>query len=439
MSDEFPGEEAERKGKGSRRLLAVLRFLLILFGVGLVLAAVWKGRWYGILAWLITVVVLLDTSVNVFYSMYENPGSRRLGLLFWIAAFLLGMPATRRVTAEGKAVTTRPAGPLGNLFARFGVPGQLIVDGGMAAVLERRGAFTRVVGPGRYSLQRFEQVVHVIDLRPQVRRIELKDVRTADGLAFDVRLEARFRIASDEESPGSKPGAAQGAQGDSGASAEKSPPKDGEASQPAYPFSKDAIRRLVYEGGILFDKEAGKQEDWRDGVVRVIEQAARDLSASWPLQKFLVLTSSPRDSTGEKSTNQERGRKRFQEELTEEARVRLEKMGVSLLGIDVGPLRLAPEVQQLLSMPVKRALDVGWARTLEQAIQRVAEGLQMALNTIGQATRQVPAEAQSHVLVSLMAQLERMSQDLLQVSAPYREPRELPEKRREELTKEPPQ
>ncbi|MGC8875309.1 MAG: SPFH domain-containing protein, partial [Chloroflexia bacterium] len=289
MSEEQPSAASEEPQRmGLRRLLAILRLLLIVVLLILILVELWKGRWYAVLAWLLTTLVLLDTSVNVFYSMFEDPGSRWLGLVFWIASFMLGMRGVQRINAEGKLVVTRPQGPLGKLFAQFGVPGQLIIEGGMAAVLERLGEFTRVVGPGRHNLQRYERVAHVVDLRPQVRRIKVESVRTAEGLPFDIELEARFRIATTKDvsedhqvsSPGSdRPKTPSGNEQGTGGSKEQ---------KRIYDFSPEAIRGLVYDGGIVYDKEARKLEDWRDSVVRVIRQVVRDVSAALTVQSLLV-------------------------------------------------------------------------------------------------------------------------------------------------------
>lgn len=452
--DELPDEQVARRGQGPNRVLAVLRLFGIVAGLVLAVILTWKGRFYALLVWLVTIVVLLDTSVNVFYSQYEDPGSRRLGLLFWIATFLLGMRQVQRITADGRLVTTRPEGPLGKLFARFGVPGQLIVDVDMAAVLARRGEYTRVVGPGRYELERHERPVYWFDLRPQVSKLRLGDIRTADGLVLDVSLDARFQIDATLEASGRAssvgPGSREGAPSTSeekpsqseGAAAEK------EDLKPSYRFSQHGIVRLVKEWGILYDRDSGRFEDWRDSVVRVIEQTVRDVAATWPLQDFFPWLSFRRkeqDATlglvgADQATNraQESARQRFQQELESEARTRLQRMGVRLLGIDVGSIAVPPEVQQLLAMPVKQELDLGWARAHEEAINRIAEGLQKAVSTIKVATQGTPAEVQPHLLLSLTNLLERIAQDFLQLTEPYREPREIPERRRQNQGQIPP-
>ncbi|GEM_PF-7067525 len=465
-------------------LLAAGRVLLILVGLILAVLALWKGGWYALIAWLLTLVLLIDTSVNVFYSVYEETGSRRWGWLLWIAAFLLGFPGAQRITSEGKLVPTKPPGPLGRLFARFGVSRELVIEGGWAAVLERRGQFTRVCGPGRYTLQRFEEVAHVIDLRPQVRTVEVKGVRTADGLTFDVELDARFRIsATDPPGAGGGTGAAGtisqtapsgsgadgsgtttappgagGGTGTAGTTSKVAPSGSGaDGSQttgvptatPTYPFSATAIQTLVYNGGILYQKEGqgsgnqlgtgdrseGRFEDWRDTVVRVVQQAVRDVAAGVRLEQILSLQDSLPSAPSGVPTSQ-----RFPEQLPQpgrawlgtavfgKAKSQLEKLGVELLGIDLQGFVVPPEVQDFFLKSLRRQIDIEWARAQEEAIHRIAEGLQKALGTIRQATEDTLPEIRPHLLVTLTDLLQRISQDFLRLTAPYRTIAQMPPK-----------
>lgn len=81
---------------------------------------------------------------------------------------------------------------------RLGGPGALIVQNNNAVVLERFGQITRVEGPGRVFLHRFERIRRIIDLRPQRRTVQAK-VFTKDGLAVKAEITVRFKIKCDQE------------------------------------------------------------------------------------------------------------------------------------------------------------------------------------------------------------------------------------------------
>ncbi|MGC8875310.1 MAG: SPFH domain-containing protein, partial [Chloroflexia bacterium] len=125
-------------------------------------------------------------------------------------------------------------------------------------------------------------------------------------------------------------------------------------------------------------------------------------------------------------------REQFQQQVKKKAEDRLRKTGVNLLDLNVEQIVVPPEVQQFLSMPLKRDLDIFWVKAHEEAIKRVAEGLQTAVNTIRQATTEAPAEVRPHLLLGLTSLLERISRDVLQLMAPYRESPEAPEGKGEE-------
>jgi len=80
------------------------------------------------------------------------------------------------------------------LLARFGGPGNVTVFNDSAVFLERFGRFTRVAGPGKVFLRRFERIREVLDLRPQERSSETKAV-TKDGIPVKADVQVRFQLA----------------------------------------------------------------------------------------------------------------------------------------------------------------------------------------------------------------------------------------------------
>jgi len=79
------------------------------------------------------------------------------------------------------------------LLARLGGPGNAIVYNDSAVFLERFGRFTRVAGPGRIFLQRFERIHEVLDLRPQERTQEGGGL-TKDGIPVKTEVQVRFQL-----------------------------------------------------------------------------------------------------------------------------------------------------------------------------------------------------------------------------------------------------
>ena len=77
-------------------------------------------------------------------------------------------------------------------LAKIGGPGHLAVLGDSAALLERAGAFNRVLGPGYYLLERFEVVRGAVDLRPYIKKVLAKAI-TKDGIPVQSEIEVEFQ------------------------------------------------------------------------------------------------------------------------------------------------------------------------------------------------------------------------------------------------------
>ena len=80
------------------------------------------------------------------------------------------------------------------LLVRFGGPGNVIVFNDSAVFIERFGRFTRVAGPGRIFLQRFERIHEALDLRPQ-ERTQGANALTKDGIPVKTEVQIRFQLA----------------------------------------------------------------------------------------------------------------------------------------------------------------------------------------------------------------------------------------------------
>jgi hypothetical protein len=79
-------------------------------------------------------------------------------------------------------------------LARLGGPGNVKIFNDSAVFLERFGRFTRVAGPGKVFLQRFERIHEVLDLRPQ-ERSSTATAETKDGIPVEAEVQVRFQLA----------------------------------------------------------------------------------------------------------------------------------------------------------------------------------------------------------------------------------------------------
>lgn len=76
----------------------------------------------------------------------------------------------------------------------IGGRGNLVIYQDTAAVLERRGQLTRVVGIGYTELDRFEKVYDTIDLRPR-RCLHTVKAMTREGIPISWQVEIQYQIA----------------------------------------------------------------------------------------------------------------------------------------------------------------------------------------------------------------------------------------------------
>jgi regulator of protease activity HflC (stomatin/prohibitin superfamily) len=367
-----------------KRPIALLRMLLIVIVLILFLYFLWRGGILALLAWLATVIVLIDTSVNVLFAMYAESGSRRLGFFYWLYSILLGAQGAQIVTPGGEIKPVRPPGPLANIFSRLGGPGMVVINNGAAVVFERSGKFTRAKGPGLVWTKRFERIAKVIDLRRQVRTKRIEKIMTRDGLSFDLeRLDVQFDLAADFD------------------------PQQGE-----YDFSEQALLDLIYRGGILY-YQSGEEVEWGTRVVATMEYNLRNVAAGRTMEEFA------RGYEGN-------AREQFMKEVEERARPALRQYGVRLYGIDMGRIIMPEEVQAFLTLPLKQLVDLGWAHTQRDAIIGIAEGLKQALAKLQTTMPADAGEAGPHLFLNLADTLSRILEESLRLAASYREPRLLP-------------
>ncbi len=355
------------------------RAVAILLLLGVCLYAVWLGGWYSVLAWLFTVILLIDTSVNVLYGFFEEPGARGMGLRYWVTNIFLGVPGTQVVTSSGQIQATKPPGPIATVFRKLGARAQIIIENGAAVVFERGGKLTRVHGPGIVWVKHQERIARVVDLRRQVRSKAVHNIMARNGLSFGLSsLDAIFEVAADFD------------------------PQRGE-----YSFSQEAVLNLVYRGGFVY-RNGGEAIEWGNRVLGSVEYWVRNVAATYELEEIARLENGS-------------ARERFLREVEMAARPAIREYGVNLLGVDMGHVVLPEDLREYLSGDLKKQIKLQWAETQGEAIKKIADGLNQAILLIKENAAQGAGESKSLLLVNLVDMLERVWQDSLQLGAPSHE------------------
>ena len=111
-------------------------------------------------------------------------------LLAFYAFFIPLVPEWLRKLI-GFHITSVPPG-VDNSFQKYQAG---MVDSHMALVLVRGPQVTRTAGPGYVRLERFERILHAVDLRTQFRKKDIK-VTTRDGIPLDTTVSAMFQVRS---------------------------------------------------------------------------------------------------------------------------------------------------------------------------------------------------------------------------------------------------
>ncbi len=231
-----------------------------------------------LLSWLIAIVKYAAPVVLAFLFVWwragnflndlyglKPPASGHLHVLAIL--FGLGVPFLR--ARRGK-LEYDPAYAAG---AIIGGPAWLIVTENTAVVIERGAGFSRIEGPGIHYLHLHERVRAAVDLNTQQRRSREKTY-TKDGIPIEVDVDLVFKITDrvmDGDAPPSPPRAPGPLTRLKLALGRRVPAAILEATRP-HRFSREAVRRTVYESAIL---NPDQPPDW---VLRFANMRAGDIS-----------------------------------------------------------------------------------------------------------------------------------------------------------------
>jgi hypothetical protein len=188
-------------------LVSVFALSLGLEGIRHLAGGVGISAWrclVGMVPGLMGLVAVLGISAAFVRDVYDIPDWRAaLGyvrlLLFGRAPLSLFDLKPRKIPmAPYPSITVRQGGidekHEDTLLARLGGPGNVTIFNDSAVFLERFGRFTRVAGPGKVFLRRFERIREALDLRPQERSSVAKAV-TQDGIPVQAEVQVRFQLA----------------------------------------------------------------------------------------------------------------------------------------------------------------------------------------------------------------------------------------------------
>ncbi len=145
-------------------------------------------------------------------------------------------------------------------LVRIGGPGYLAVHLGFAAVCETLDGHPRVYGPSRRALlQGFERLRDVVDLRDQMRQVDEMRAVTRDGIEVFARdAQMVFRVYG-----GGRP----------------------RSLEDPYPFTEEAIRRLVYGQAVM----AQGLQKWTEALTDLVRREIGAFVGDLTLEALLAL------------------------------------------------------------------------------------------------------------------------------------------------------
>lgn len=238
---------------------------------------------------------------------------------------------------------------------KIGGPGRITVIGGAALVTELNGRFHRVRGPGVHTLDRFEYVRTLIDLRPQERESDNVKLMTSDGIELTTTLSVTFQIDRGEEKP---------------------------TPQKPFPYNEEAVRLAAYAETNLPE---GKLSLWDSLPLLLTSGQLRGIVAEDRLDELILSDPNGIDV-----------HRRLQMEMERRAKAAVRPFGIIIRGTRLGALELEETVEIMRKQYWKAHWDT--QRTLQ-----IADGEAEVL----QGHENARAEAEAIMLRAIAEGLQR--------------------------------
>lgn len=251
-----------------------------------------------------------------------------------------------------------------NWLSFKGGPGYLIIQPGLAVVLERFESPSRILSAGKHYITRFERLVDVIDLRDQL--IEIPDGRAMTKDRYIVSIKGvyfRYRINSSARSEVKNP----------------------QSGIEPYPYTIEAVRNLHYNRPITTN-------DPMKWDILVQNTVMNEITSYINENNFTALTMF--DPSG--NNTREMMSKRI---LSPEFRKKLRNMGTKLVWFDVGNISLPEEYE---SEKIINTWQADWM-SKTATTRAIGDAQRISLQEIGK------AEAQAEVLrkiVEILSSIE---------------------------------
>jgi regulator of protease activity HflC (stomatin/prohibitin superfamily) len=337
---------------------------------------------FGLIA-LIAAVILIpygQVAGQQMYSQYEQYKGNEGEAARTAINILLGISGGTWVVSGGQAELK---GEQSGSLARFGGPGNLIIQEGHAVILEISGRPSRIVGRGVWWLEPFERISMVVPLYTRQEKVTVEQLATKDRIIID-----EFNVlVFHKVDPG---------------------PPDQQTQDGLFAYNEERLRRVIW-------KPDGS--DWRGGVRSVAETATRDVVGRFNLEEIITISDGFRTE--------------FRETLTELMnRVTRPLMNVTVGTVEITLIRIPKEAQdrllekwdaeQQIQIAVSRSevelvrgdARVTNLRALEEARAIAQQQMIMAISA-GFGVANVSGEAVPETMVQLrfLEALEKIAED----------------------------
>jgi regulator of protease activity HflC (stomatin/prohibitin superfamily) len=245
-----------------------------------------------------------------------------------------------------------------SVLLRIGGPGLVQVPAGAVLVSEIEGRFHRILPAGAHLLVRAEFPYKLLELRPQERAANDIPLITKDGIAVSAHIGLTYQLRRGAELP--------------------------TMAEP-FPYDETAVRAAAYVETVLED---GSVAAWEDVPLNAARGLLRQITAYYPLDN-LIAPESPGDDPLSALKN----------ELSRKLSARLDGIGIDLLDVRVGPLKLPDQISD--------AYIEYWRTQLQgQMDVRLQNGLAMANETLDIAR----AEAEMTMIQAILEGVQRASE-----------------------------
>ncbi len=298
------------------------------------------------------------------------------------------------VTAAGNKLNYNATNPA---IEMIGGPMRVTVADRTAIVTEIGGRFGRVLGAGVYPLRPHERIRAVIDLQIQQKKVREKAL-TKDGIPLELDIEMAFRV-TEQDIPGEAP--------------PDPPPPIGLTARllrligrPVSPtllaaatkhrFSREAVRRIVYETSIF---SADAAPDWAQAFASV---RAGDITEQFSELRLDDLSSPEDPDVHPLAAIVQKG--------LANGRQAASAMGIDILNMSIGIVEPSADIKENVNEQRLGNWMIEWKRRAK-ILEAEAEAEEL------QAMEEARAEAQADMIESLLASFRVATDGRSQASA----------------------